>query len=76
MVTAWSGWKSIFVGQEACTAFLTVVLICRDASYMPLHRSLSLFLVSTLKAIVVLPILEFFVMCLNDNLCFTRCLCF
>ena len=39
-------------------------------------RDLYVFLVSTLKAITALPILEFFVMCLNDNLCFTRCLCF
>lgn len=35
-----------------------------------------LILVSIQKAIAALPILEFFVMCLNDNLCFTRCLCF
>lgn len=73
-MTAWSGWKSTFVSQEIYAAFLTVPVVYCDT--LRCHfTGLSFYPGFYTKAITALPIPDFFVMCLNDNLCFTRCPC-
>lgn len=76
MVPAWSGWSGKrFAGQETYAVFFTILLICCDTWYTPLHRSVSFPWFVRWKQQQRRQ-LEFFVMCLGDNLCFTRCFCF